>query len=163
MNVIDYSLLVQNALLRGGGSAQGAPFAQLALRRVWVLPTNVRSFSGEVWQSLAKSSKLQQIQLRISIRLRLRLRPGIRLREITLLRKGRCCAARDRRSLLPLRSCRCACARAPALTKNAHAGEGFSRLLQKSVICQRGEIALFGIYFAFKARKTFFRYPRSTK
>lgn len=58
VNVIDYSLLVQNALLRGERSAQGAPFAQLSLRRVGVLQTNVRSFSGEVWQSLAKSSKL---------------------------------------------------------------------------------------------------------
>lgn len=33
MNVIDYSLLVQNALPNCGRSAQGAPFAQLALRR----------------------------------------------------------------------------------------------------------------------------------
>ena len=74
------------------------------------------------------------------------------------MRKGRCCAARNRRRALPLRSWRCACARAPALTKNAHAGEGFSPLLQKSGRCRRGEIALFGIYFAFKARKTFFRY-----
>lgn len=58
VNVIDYSLLVQRALLRGERSAQGAPFAQLPLRRVGVLQTNVCSFSGEVWQSLAKSSKL---------------------------------------------------------------------------------------------------------
>lgn len=58
VNVIDYSLLVQSALPSCGRSAQGAPFAQLALRRVGVLQTNVRSFSGEVWQSLAKSSKL---------------------------------------------------------------------------------------------------------
>lgn len=106
VNVIDYSLLVQSALPGCGRSAQGAPFAQLSLRRVGVLQTNVRSFSGEVWQSLAKSSKSS-----IRIRLRLRIRPGIRLREITLLRKGRCCAARDRRSLLPSRSWRCACAR----------------------------------------------------
>lgn len=33
MNVIDYSLLVQSALPSCGRSAQGAPFAQLALRR----------------------------------------------------------------------------------------------------------------------------------
>lgn len=58
VNVIDYSLLVQSALPGCGRSAQGAPFAQLSLRRVGVLQTNVRSFSGEVWQSLAKSSKL---------------------------------------------------------------------------------------------------------
>ena len=58
VNVIDYSLLVQSALSSCGGSAQGAPFAQLPLRHMWVLLTNVRSFSGEVWQSLAKSSKL---------------------------------------------------------------------------------------------------------
>ena len=114
--------------------------------------------SGKAWQNLASSSKSS-----IRIRLRLRIRPEIRLREITLLRKGRCCAARDRRRALPSRSCRCACARAPALTKNAHAGEGFSPLLQKSAICRRGEIALFGIYFAFKARKTFFGYLRSSR
>ena len=58
VNVIDYPLLVQSALPGCGRSAQGAPFAQLSLRRVGVLQTNVRSFSGEVWQSLAKSSKL---------------------------------------------------------------------------------------------------------
>ena len=37
VNVIDYSLLVQRALLRGERSAQSAPFAQLSLRRVGVL------------------------------------------------------------------------------------------------------------------------------
>jgi hypothetical protein len=58
VNVIDYSLLVQSALPSCERSAQFAPFAQLSLRRVGVLQTNVRSFSGEVWQSLAKSSKL---------------------------------------------------------------------------------------------------------
>lgn len=57
MNVIDYSLLVQSALPGCGRSAQGAPFAQLSLRRVGVLQTNVRSFSGEVWQNLANLAK----------------------------------------------------------------------------------------------------------
>ena len=37
VNVIDYSLLVQSALPGCGRSAQGAPFAQLSLRRVGVL------------------------------------------------------------------------------------------------------------------------------
>ena len=55
VNVIDYSLLVQNALPGCGRSAQGAPFAQLSLRRVGG-PTD--QCAQLFWRSLAKPSKI---------------------------------------------------------------------------------------------------------
>lgn len=134
VNVIDYSLLVQNALPNCGRSAQGAPFAQLALRRA--------GGGSHTRTPPTKSTHSSINRLLHAERLRTHLRWLVVFACGCGEKPARCCKIR---------------------TKNAHAGEGFSPLLQKSGRCRRGEIALFGIYFAFKARRTFFRYLYSSR
>lgn len=82
VNVIDYSLLVQSALLRGERSAQFAPFAQLALRLcVLLLSRKMRTLAKDFHRRCKNQADAGEGKSRYSAFIS-RLRPGKRFSGI---------------------------------------------------------------------------------
>lgn len=84
VNVIDYSLLVQNALPNCGRSAQGAPFAQLSLRLcVLLLSRKMRTLAKDFHRCCKNLPSVGEEKSRYSVFIS-RLRPGKRFSGISV-------------------------------------------------------------------------------
>ena len=148
-----------------------APCAAAAAPVRALLPGNVRSFSGKAKQTQAPLSTLEaplkhleanQANQAVNVTVTVNGTGIVNVIDYSLLVQsalpgcGRS-AQFAPFAQLPLRLCVRSCSH----EKCARWRRIFTAAA-KSGRCQRGEIALFGIYFAFKARKTFFRYPGSS-